>query len=227
VDVTDDGELSSAYHATRSRVSELLAGLDTGAAGATVPACPDWTVHDLVAHMVGLPEALTSGDLPGADLQGWLDGLVAVRRDVPVAELLRRWEACTELTSSLVDGGADALLVDLVVHEHDLRGALARPGARDAPELVLIVPLLLDALAPALETDGVAPLAVDTGSGRWQSHEGAPGCTMHVDPWLASRALESRRTAEELRALTVSGDVAPYVAVIAGHLPLPERPLRE
>ena len=39
-----------------------------------VPSCPEWTVHDLLTHNVALPAAIGAGDLPGDDLQAWLDG---------------------------------------------------------------------------------------------------------------------------------------------------------
>ncbi|MCU1380948.1 MAG: hypothetical protein JWN29_3931, partial [Acidimicrobiales bacterium] len=48
-----------------------------------------------------------------------------------------------------------------------------------------------------------------------------------VDPWEAIRVLQSRRTADEIRALPLSGDVEPYLAVLADHSPLPVTSLGE
>lgn len=220
-------DLSDAYHATRERIGALARNLDATALGATVPACPDWDVHDLLAHVSGIPEAIAAGDLPTGDQQVWLDGLVEQRKGVPVDELLDRWAACADATSALIDGGVDLLLIDVVCHEHDLRGAVGRPGERGAPEVRAIVQSQLEALVPGMKERGIGALVVDAEGIQWASHLAKPGCTLRIDPWEATRVLESRRTAEEIRALPHSGDVEPYIEIIAGHLPLPVAPLGE
>jgi uncharacterized protein (TIGR03083 family) len=220
-------DLSDGYHATRRRVSELVRSLDPDALEARVPACPDWTVHQLLAHLTGIPEALTSGSFPTGDTQAWLEGLVVERQDVPVDELLDRWEACAAGTSAIVDGGAHQLLIDVVSHEHDLRGAVGAPGARGSAEVRACVQLLLDLLSPAILEAGLGALVVDSGEVRWASQFARPGCTLRLDPWEAIRVLQSRRTADEVRALPLSGDVEPYLAVLAGHSALPETSLGE
>jgi uncharacterized protein (TIGR03083 family) len=220
-------ELSTGYHATRTRITELARDLDDATLATTVPACPDWTVHDLVAHCVGIPEALSQGNGPAGDLQEWLDSLVEERRGVPVPELLERWEACAPAASTVVDGGGSQLLIDVVSHEHDLRGAIGRPGARGSAEVQGTVQLLLDLLAPAIVDAGLGALVIDSGGVRWASQFARPQCTLRVDPWEAVRVLQSRRTADEVRALSPTGDVEPYLAVLDGHSPLPVTTLGE
>ena len=220
-------ELSAAYHATRARVTALVSELDDAGLDRPVPACPAWRVRDLVAHMSGIPDALTAGDLPAGDLQVWLDGLLEARRGVAVDELLDRWGACADATSTLIDSGAGLLVIDLVTHEHDLRTALDQPGARGTAEVRAIVQPVLDLLAPSMSDAGLGALLIDAGGVQWASHLAKPGCTLHVDPWEATRALNSRRTADELRALPATGDIEPYLAVIDGHLPLPVASLGE
>lgn len=220
-------ELSAGYHATRERIAGLVGPLDEQGLATTVPACPAWTVHDLLAHVVGIPEALSQGDMPGADIQGWLDGLIEARRRTPVPELLERWEACGPTASSIVDASGGQLFADVVSHEHDLRGAIGQAGARGLPEVRAAVQVLLDLLAPDITKAELGALVVDSGGVRWASHVAKPGCTLHVDPWEATRVLMSRRTAEEVRALPASGDVEPYLAVLQAHSPLPETSLGE
>ena len=220
-------ELSAAYHATRERVTALVSELAAAELDTPVPACPAWKVRDLVAHMSGIPDALTSGDMPSGDLQSWLDGLLEARRAVPVDELLERWGACADATSTLIDNGAGLLLIDVVTHEHDLRAAVTRPGARGTAEVRAIVQPVLDLLAPGMTDAGLGALLIDADGVQWASHLAKPGCTLHVDPWEATRALNSRRTADELRALPATGDVESYIAVIDAHLPLPAASLGE
>ncbi|MCU1373945.1 MAG: hypothetical protein JWO68_1231 [Actinomycetia bacterium] len=220
-------DLSDGYHNTRRRVSELVAELDAADLATRVPACPDWTVHQLVAHMSGIPEALTSGSFPAGDLQAWLDQIVEERQDVPVPDLLDRWEACAAGTSGIVDGGGSLMFIDVVSHEHDLRGAVGQGGARGTSEVRATVQLLLDLLAPAITEAGLGALVVDSGEVRWASQFARPGCTIRVDPWEAIRVLQSRRTPEEVRALPITGDIGPYLAVFADHSPLPATSLGE
>lgn len=220
-------DLSAGYHATRRRVSELVSTLDDGDLAARVPACPDWTVHQLVAHLTGIPEALTSGSFPAGDLHEWLDELVAEREKVPVDELLERWAACEAGTSGIVDGGGSLMFVDVVSHEHDIRGAVGRPGARGTSEVRACVQLLLDVHAPAIRAAGLGALVVDSGEVRWASQFARPGCTLRVDPWEAVRVLQSRRTVEEILALPHSGSIEPYLAVLHDHSPLPDTSLGE
>lgn len=219
--------LSAAYHATRERITRLVGELDDADLRRPVPACPAWVVHDLVAHLSGIPEAIAAGDLPQGDQQAWLDGLVEARKDAGAAELLDRWAACAEVTSALIDNGVDLLVIDAVCHEHDLRGAVGRPGERGAPEVRAIVQPQLDALVPAIQAAGLGALVIDSEGVQWASHLARPGCTIQADPWEASRLLESRRTAEELRAIPHTGDIEPYIQVLAAHLPLPEASLGE
>ena len=46
------------------RVCALVERLDAAELAATVPACPDWTVRDLLSHMVGLGADVLAGDEP-------------------------------------------------------------------------------------------------------------------------------------------------------------------
>jgi uncharacterized protein (TIGR03083 family) len=218
-------ELSAGYHETRRRVTELVRALDDIDFKRPVPACPAWDVHDLLSHMSGIPDALTSGNYPSGDTQAWLDALVEERKDVSVDELLDRWAATEGKIDELIDGGASLMLADVVSHEHDLRGAVDRPGARGSSEVRAVVQLSLELLK--IKDAGLPALLVDSGEVQWASHVSKPGCTLHVDPWEAIRLLQSRRTADELRAAPATGDIEPYIALIAAHSPLPESSLGE
>ncbi len=123
------------YAAARAGVRALLADSDDAAAATVVPSCPDWTVHDLCAHLVGVPAALVARDNPPpGDNQAWVDRQVAERADRSVAELLDEWDAVGPAFEGLMRKLPQAfggLVYDAVAHEHDLRGALGRPGDRD------------------------------------------------------------------------------------------------
>jgi uncharacterized protein (TIGR03083 family) len=217
--------LSDGYHVTRRRVTDLVRELDDADFKRPVPACPAWDVHDLLSHMSGIPDELTNGNYPSGDTQAWLDAIVEARKDMSLDELLERWAATEGKIDELIDGGANLMLADVVSHEHDLRGAVGRPGARGVPEVRAVIQVALDLLK--IKDSGLPALVVDSGEVQWASHMAKPGCTLQVDPWEAIRLLVSRRTADELRSAPAAGDITPYIDLIAAHSPLPEQSLGE
>lgn len=122
--------------------------------GDQVPACPAWTVNDLLAHVVGLSSDAVTGMLPVIDLlEQWRDDNVVQSRDrmtadqvdrvagESVEELVSQWREMTPTLAAMLSGaipfpdpapfGLAAILVtDLVIHDQDVRGAL---GVHNAP----------------------------------------------------------------------------------------------
>jgi uncharacterized protein (TIGR03083 family) len=220
-------EIAIGYQNARERLSDLVRGLSDEDLHRTVPACPAWDVHDVIAHMSGVQELLTGGERPTGDTQAWIDAIVAARRDIPVGELLDRWAACAPGTSAIIEAGVPVLIVDVVSHEHDIRNAVGSTGARKAPEVPAAVEVMLTALSGLIDEAGLGALAVDTGTARWTSHDAPTGCTLEVDPWEALRIIVSRRTDEEMRTVTVTGDIEPYIRLLDARSPLPRQSLGE
>jgi hypothetical protein len=215
-----------AYRSVRERMSALALGLSPSELTTTVPACPDWTVHDLVAHNVAIPAAIGAGRLPtDGDLQGWLDGLLAERADQPVDELVAEWATLDEVVGGVLSSTV-VLLDDVATHEHDLRTALDRPD-HAALDAEIVLPAALLTLLDGLTAAGTGSIVIDAPEGRWRSHDAEPGWTIRTSAWEAFRAVGSRRTADELRALPADGDVEPFLAVLDAHLPLPRTSLAE
>jgi hypothetical protein len=215
-----------AYVRTRDRIIDVLAEASDDELNRVVPACPAWTVHDLLAHVVSIPAALSTGRQPSGPLNDWLSELVAERRDQPAGSLQDEWRALDKALDALLSGGAAVLYGDLAVHEHDFRGALERPD-HTSLDVEMILPRTIAAFKRPLQTAGLPPIEVRAGGQAWRSHDGEAGWTLVVDPWTAVRALNSRRTADELRALPAEGDASDYLPILDAHLPLPAASLGE
>lgn len=220
------GDLFDAYDRVRARMIAVLETCESDELARTVPACPDWSVTDLVAHCCGLPAALASGDVPSGDLQTWLDGVIDARRGRPLSSLTEEWTSIDEGLRVLLSGGAGLLFDDLAVHEHDLRGAVGRPD-HDALDVDVVLPRTLAGLAGPLEDAGLGAIVARSDDRTWRSHDAEPGWVLRTTPWEVTRAVNSRRTADELRALPHEGDVEPYLAILDAHLPLPQVSLGE
>ncbi len=137
-----------AYQELRSRVVELLRSVPESEGDRAVPHCPAWTVRDLVAHMVGIPEDILAGRMEGVTTDAWTHAQVERHRGESLHELASSFESSREQFDSVLPmipaPTNSQLVMDAVTHEHDLRHALGRPGARDSSAVAVGVGWLLD-----------------------------------------------------------------------------------
>jgi uncharacterized protein (TIGR03083 family) len=219
-------DLFGPYQRTRARVCTLLLDATPDALARTVPACPAWTVKDLAAHLAGVPATLAAGNFPSGDVDEWLQGIVDERREVEVEDLVAEWNALDAAIEPMLQGMGSLMFTDVAIHEHDLRGALGEPD-HDALEVAAAMACALSSFEQPLHDAGLGAIAVAHDGRTWRTHDTEAGWTLLVEPWEATRALGSRRTADELRALPSEGGGEAYIAVVAAHLPLPVASLGE
>lgn len=219
-------DLFGPYQRTRERVCTLLLDATPDALTRTVPACPAWSAHDVAAHLVGTPAELAAGNFPTGDVGAWLQAIVDARHDADIQSLVDEWHALDGTIEPMMQGPGALMFGDVAVHEHDLRATLDRPD-HAAMEVDALVTFALESLATPARDAGLGAIVVEHDGSTWRSHDDDPGWALRVEPWEAVRALYSRRTAQELRALPGGGDAEPYVTLIAAHLPLPEHSLGE
>jgi hypothetical protein len=225
IEGTPTGGAAACYDTVRARVIELVGAVDADEAARVVPACPDWSVHDLVAHLSCMSAALADGDVPSGDVAAWLDSMIVRGRAMSIPEMAAAWPGVDRLAPFLA--GDALLLVDLVVHEHDLRAALGRPGERTGAEQAVALRGALANLDGAFVAAGLGAIEVRDGRDVWRSRDAAVGWTLAVGPWEATRLLESRRTLDEIFATPGGGGGPEYAAVLDAHQPLPSTSLGE
>ena len=122
------------YRESRQRTTGLAMGLGAEDLARTVPACPEWTVHQLVAHLAGVAADTAAGRLDGAPGPEWTARHVAERADVPVLDLLEQWNTDGDkLTKTPTQ-----MVMDAVAHEADLRAVLGRERVPDHVWQVLL-----------------------------------------------------------------------------------------
>lgn len=233
--VLEGADAAREWRAVLDRVGGLVRDTvaDDGeqAMGLSVPATPDWSAHDLLAHMTGLVVSVLDGDEPGDHNPGWTQAHVDDRRDRTSLEILAAWEERADAMEAYVRDQDTRPLNDAVIHEQDLRGALERPGARDTAGLASVRETLAERLGAILRDDhpDLAPLALRaTDDGwSWASGEGDPGLVLEASGFDLARAVTSRRTAEQLGSYVVAGDLEPYLDLFAQLGDLPDRSLPE
>jgi uncharacterized protein (TIGR03083 family) len=212
----------------QQRVIELVADLPPERAELRVPACPDWTVRDLLSHMVGLGVDVVAGDEPDDHNEAWTGRQVETRRGRDVAALVEEWQAVTEPLRAWMKANTVRPLGDVIIHEQDLRGALGVPGGQDTEGLHAIRERFTGRFGPRVAD--LPPIALVGEQGwTWTSRGDAEDAAtvLRAPDFDLARALVTRRSAAQLRAWTVRGDVGPYLDAFAILGPLPTADLTE
>ncbi len=212
----------------QQRVIDLVADLPPERAELRVPACPDWTVRDLLSHMVGLGADVVAGDEPDDHNAAWTANQVETRRDRDVAALVAEWQQVAEPLRVWMRANTGRPLNDVLIHEQDLRGALAVPGGQDAEGWAAIRERFTGRLAGRVVD--LPPIALVGDDGwAWVSRGGVDDAAvvLRAPTFDLTRALVTRRSADQLASWTVRGDMRPYLDAFAMLGPLPTADLTE
>jgi uncharacterized protein (TIGR03083 family) len=216
-------DLAAAYRGIRVRVRELVleheAEWDT-----VVPAAPEWTVHDVLAHLGGITADIVAGNLDGVGTDPWTARQVAARRGRDTLELLAEWDECAVPVESMIDSFGPAsgqLLFDACAHEHDIRGALRCPGARESDAVVVGFDWLADHVGSARTSVGVGALEVEHEAGVATCGDGTPTARLRITRFEFTRAVSGRRSREQVEAYEWDGDARPDLLVLSRFIPRP------
>jgi uncharacterized protein (TIGR03083 family) len=211
----DGAAHSAAYRGVRERVTELVRASDPTAFDAHSPATPDWRARDVLAHMVGVATDVVSGNVEGAASDPWTAAQVAARSGHSLAELLSEWEGSGSKVETFVIALppqiTGQLVADVVTHEHDLRHALGRPGARDSDALTIAVAWGVGAIGRVYDDRGEPAVRIVGDGFDAVAGSGEVQATVRASTFDLGRAIAGRRTLAEIAAF----DWAPA--------PLPER----
>jgi uncharacterized protein (TIGR03083 family) len=129
------------YEQTAERIEGLCSALPLST---VMPACPEWTVHDVVGHLTGLAQDWVAGDLASYASPAWTSRQVERFADRPVAEVFDEWRRARRSLGDLPETpgmGDPAMwaLGDALVHEADLHEAAGR-GSRPPTEAIMPYP---------------------------------------------------------------------------------------
>lgn len=199
------------YLAARGRILDLLAAHPDREA-VPVPGTPGWTVHDVVAHLAGLVSDANAGRLEGAGSPPWTAAQIEARRDTALADVLAEWEReLPPFVAAMQERPTLAFVFDVLVHEHDLRGALGLQGPGDPDAVDWSLQPLVGRLGSRLEKDGGPAVRIVSGDTEWTLGPGEPAATVEVPRFELFRAVFGRRSAAQVRGWPWDGDPTPYL----------------
>lgn len=240
-------DVGAAYAEVQQRMSEVVSSLSADQLRLSVPACPDWTVQDLVAHHAAAIAEIATGSLSelgelarlldqntdaqvAADRDAMTARQVAERKGRTISEIQEEWNAATARITPMLRGdvpfpdsvggvGGVIAVNDVVVHEGDLREAL---GLDRAPEVVATSLALAGygfSLDYRIRREGLPALAFEYDGKQRVFGEGDHAATVSADRTTLVRMLASRLTADEIQSLSWAGDPAPYLGIIPEYGP--------
>ncbi|BBX85538.1 hypothetical protein MAUB_34110 [Mycolicibacterium aubagnense] len=193
--------LETAYRDARQRIGALARELSAEQLRTPVPATPDWTVHDVLAHLVGGAADVATGRLDGAGTDQWTRRHLQERRHRPIDDLMAEWDRAgpaveATLTSAKLTG--PNLAADAICHESDLREALSlgrveREHWQPFLETMMRLTRLRARHSPAL-------LIEDDRGQQWHCGSGEPTRVVRVDGYELLRAAYSRRSRRQIAA---------------------------
>jgi uncharacterized protein (TIGR03083 family) len=173
-----------------------------------VPACPKWTVRELLAHLAGLTADIVTNNLAGAPGDEWTAAQVAARAGRGVAELMAEWEETGPRWEEIARRAEHPSFqvrnpyLDTGVHEADLYGALGL-GRPPAGLTLAITDSVLPRVAEDFEDLGLYVLT--TPDRAYQLGTGDLVATARVDTYELSRAVYGRRSRAQIEAWEWTG----------------------
>lgn len=228
--IEEDGyDLLEIYRGIRRRVTTLLSTANPEMLTRVAPATPEWSALAIAAHMVGNTADIIEGRLEGVASDKWTQAQVDGRSNASAHELIAEWEIFSPQVEPLIASFPQMMqvmfLVDATTHEHDIRGAINQPGARDT-----------DAVAYAFEqlSFGIGRQRGDAGAlkiihevGETIVGGGDSTATLRTTRFEVLRAAVGRRSSSQIAEWDWEGTALPETAVISMFAPPRVTPLIE
>lgn len=209
----EPGAAGVEYAAIRESLSALIRDLGPHELATSVPSCPGWSVHDVVAHLAGVAADAVNGVHPIGSLDEWTARQVAERTDTATTLVLREWERSSSQFEVLLNRDSSLLpatVIDLATHDDDIRGAVGRPRIM-SPVHSALPSLMLRRWTDGIERAGLEPVLVVTPSGEdWGGDAGA-SVVARMTPTFLYRAAMGRRSRAQIDQAFQSGPPAPAV----------------
>jgi len=135
-ELLSDEQVCAAYIELRQRVVAMLRDVSDAEGDAPVPACPQWRVRDVVAHLVGVPEDILANRLAGITSDEWTQAQIDRHAGEPLSALVDQFAAQSSTFDAVLpfipSPRSSQFVMDAVTHEHDLREALGHSGGEDS-----------------------------------------------------------------------------------------------
>lgn len=212
--MTTEQPTNEVYAETREALISLVRGLTPEQAATIVPACPAWSVKDVVSHVCGLVAGLVAGVREGLGTDEATAEQVASRATMSGAEVCDEWAGYAPALDALLlelPPIAPVITGDLIVHVHDIHEALGLTADPDSAATIIgahrYVPLVQERAADRIDT----ALSIELADGStWPAPnpDAAAQLTLRASPFDFLRSVTGRRPRSFVEGLDWTGDAA-------------------
>lgn len=201
--------IADAYLAVRQNLFTVLANWPEKES-LIVPATPEWSVRDVLAHLVDNVRGTASrlaGQPSGTGLSSAPDDGRA---------LLAEWDRLTAAVAPELAAAprrrATLLLMDAYTHELDIRHTvgLARPDGH--PAFQHAFDLVANGFGGSVSKHKLPAVQIEMDGLRWVAGDGEPAATLTGHRYDLYRSLVGRRTPAQIAALAWSADPEQWLA---------------
>jgi hypothetical protein len=220
-------DYATMYRDLRHRVVGVVQDADLPALDTMAPAAPEWRVRDVVAHLSGVCADIVNGNLDGVATDPWTAAQVEARRDWEIEQLLDEWDEVGQRVEAVIRQFPDTpewqtFTADAVTHEHDIRGALAQPGARDSDALIVVANAAVGGVGARLAREqlGILNIALDDDVPTTVG-SGAVTTSLRISRFELARTLTGRRSMSQISAYEWDGEPHPEWLVFEIFTPRP------
>jgi uncharacterized protein (TIGR03083 family) len=217
--VERDVDAADLYEATRRGLIDLVRSLDEAQRATTVPATPDWSVQDVVAHVVGINADLRVGRFGATASDEWTATQVTSRRGRSFEELAAEWDAeAPGFEDGLRAFGYEMgshFLGDLLQHVSDVRHAVGLPPVADDGTLLVALDFYLDSFHQTLVEAAVGAVRVQPSDDDWTLGQGEVVASWAADRFELFRTLGGRRDEGQIRAQAWTGDADLIIPLVS------------
>lgn len=208
-----DSAVVEKYRAVCERIRLITEGVDPQL---VVPACPEWTVRDVVAHVTGVAEAWVTHDIDDYGGAAWAHAQVDRRSTETIPELISEWRLFIDRFAGLPDepGMGDPAIWaigDAAVHEADLRAVVAPGTTLPDDTLGLLLQGAVGMWRRPLRNAGAPTLRIELDDGTAMDTGDDPQVTLRIHRHELFRMLMARRSAAQIRSYDWSGDPEPFL----------------
>ena len=191
----------TAWSASRERVSELILRTPLPELERVAPLTPEWRVRDIVAHLVGVAQDVSSGNFP-QDFDAWTSAQVERLRAIDAHTLVRQWQGFP--IGEMLSEPLAIALYDQATHEADICHAVGVPSELDHATLALLSKFTLNRFG-ASENDLRVTLHLD--GQEFVTGTGVNEVRLSATSFEWFRASSGRRSARQIRAMEWRSDI--------------------
>lgn len=197
-------DYATTYREAQGRIRTLVNNQN---AATPVPACPGWTVKDVVAHLAGVFDDIQRGNLENATSDEWTSAQVESQRERSLANIGADWHISVHTHPRVFIGEyVQNLVADLLCHEFDIRGAIGNTEGRHLFEIRTATLYFLNGLDHYFREDGVPALRIQVEDKAFTIGEGEPAGTVTLSWFELFRTVSGRRSRAQVKALAWDGD---------------------